>query len=178
MNSPTNPDGRGYEQLFSDFDSPLMQRVRREAYGRDIGQHSWILVEELEQYVPQLLLTSQSRLLDLGCGPCGPLVFIAGLLGCRITGVDLSANAIAAGQVRVTSLGMQDSVELQQRDLNCSLPFERHAFNAVISLDVILHLRDRSRTFLEIARLVAPHGRFLFTDAGVLTGPFQTKKCG
>ena len=59
MTLPANPDDRGYEDLFSDFDSPLMRQLRREAYGKDIGQHSRVSAEELEQYVPQLALTSQ-----------------------------------------------------------------------------------------------------------------------
>jgi cyclopropane fatty-acyl-phospholipid synthase-like methyltransferase len=171
-----NPDDRGYEDLFSDFDSPLKRQLRREAYGKDIGQHSWVSAEELERYAPQLALTSQGRLLDLGCGPCGPLAFIAGLLGCRITGVDLSANAITAGRVRVASLGMEDSVELHQRDLNAPLPFERDSFDAVISLDVILHLQDRSRVFRDVARLLSPQGRFLFTDAAVITGSISDEE--
>jgi 2-polyprenyl-3-methyl-5-hydroxy-6-metoxy-1,4-benzoquinol methylase len=98
------------------------------------------------------------------------------LLGCRITGVDLSANAITAGRVRVASLGMEDSVELHQRDLNAPLPFERDSFDAVISLDVILHLQDRSRVFRDVARLLSPQGRFLFTDAAVITGSISDEE--
>jgi SAM-dependent methyltransferase len=39
-----------------------------------------------------------------------------------------------------------------------------------MSLDVVLHLRDRAQLFREVARALAPGGRFLFTDAGVITG--------
>jgi SAM-dependent methyltransferase len=39
-----------------------------------------------------------------------------------------------------------------------------------MSLDVVLHIRDRSALFREIARVLVPGGRFLFTDAGVLVG--------
>lgn len=172
----SNPGGIDYEAPFSDFDSPLMQQLRREAYGKDIGQHSWVSAEELELHIPKLALSRQSRLLDLGCGPCGPLAFIAGLIGCHVTGVDLSANAIAAGRARVTSLRLQDSVELHQIDMNDSLPFERGSFDAVISLDAILHLRDRSRAFLEVARLLALQGRFLLTDSAVLTGSISDEE--
>ena len=31
-----------YEAFYRDFDSPLMCQLRREAYGEDIGQYSWV----------------------------------------------------------------------------------------------------------------------------------------
>jgi hypothetical protein len=37
----------GYEATYREFDSPLMRQIRREAYGEDIGQHSWVGAAEL-----------------------------------------------------------------------------------------------------------------------------------
>ena len=47
---------------------------------------------------------------------------------------------------------------------------------AAMSLDVVLHLRDRSRLFHEVARVLSPGGRFLFTDAGVVTGSVSNEE--
>jgi SAM-dependent methyltransferase len=163
--------GRGYDRLYEDFDSPLMRQVRAEAYGKDIGQHSWVTAEELEQHVARLKLSPASRLLGLGCGPAGPLAFVVGMLRCRGIGVDLSAEAITAGRARTTALGLEKLITLQEADLNQPMPFVDRSLDAVMSLDVILHLRDRGRLFHDVARLLAPGGRFLFTDAGVITGP-------
>jgi SAM-dependent methyltransferase len=41
---------------------------------------------------------------------------------------------------------------------------------------VILHLRDRAATFREVARVLASGGRFLFTDAGVITGAISSEE--
>jgi SAM-dependent methyltransferase len=59
---------------------------------------------------------------------------------------------------------------VREADLNEPLPFAADSFDAVMSLDVVLHLRDRAQLFREVARTLAPGGRFLFTDAGVITG--------
>jgi SAM-dependent methyltransferase len=45
----------------------------------------------------------------------------------------------------------------------------------VISLDVVLHLRDRNALFSEVARVLTPGGRFWFTDAGIVTGPLSSR---
>ena len=41
----------GYCDTYARFDSPLMQMIRREAYGEDIGQHSWLTAVELREHL-------------------------------------------------------------------------------------------------------------------------------
>ena len=172
-------DARGYADVYENFHSPVMRRVREEAYGEDIGQHSWVTVEELAGDISRLKLCPANRLLDLGCGPCGPLTFIVTKTGCSATGADSSAEAIAAGKLRTASLHLDARVSLLQADLNEPLPFPNNSFEAVISVDVVLHLRDRAQMFQQVARVLTSKGRFLFTDAAVITGEVskeETKK--
>jgi SAM-dependent methyltransferase len=97
MTTPEDRQATGYDPLYAAFDSPLMQQVRREAYGEDIGQHSWVTPDELRSDIARVALTASSRLLDLGCGPGGPLVFAVRSTGCRGTGVDASVTALPRG---------------------------------------------------------------------------------
>jgi len=161
---------RGYDFSYEQFDTPLMQRHRREAYGQDIGQHSWVTAEELMLDIPRLRLTPSSRLLDLGSGPGGPLTFLALRAGCSATGIDLSPAAIASATARAASLGLAGRVDARVGDSNDPLPFSSGSFDAAVSIDVVLHLRDRAAVFREVARILATGGRFLFTDAGVVSG--------
>jgi SAM-dependent methyltransferase len=170
MSAPAKSQGHGYDDWYKDFDSALLRQVRREAYGKDIGQHSWVSAKELEEDISRLKLSAGSRFLDLGCGPCGPLAFIVSAVRCHGSGVDSSAPAIAAGRARIAALGLDALAKLQQADLNEPLSFAKGSFEAVVSVDVILHLRDRAKVFREVARVLSPGGKFLFTDAGVITG--------
>ena len=165
-----------YEPLYRHFDLPVMRQLRRDAYGEDIGQHSWVSAEELRADIQRLQLDESSRLLDLGCGPCGPLTFILATTGCRGTGVERSRSALHVGRARAASLGIDDLLEVREADLDEPLPLESRSFDAVISLDVVLHLRDRLQLFREVARLLEPGGKFLFTDAGVLTGSISNEE--
>jgi len=153
-----------------------MQQVRREAYGEDIGQHSWVTADELRSDIERLLLTASSRLLDVGCGPCGPLVFAVRSTGCTGTGVDVSESALVSGSARARASGVQERIKLLEADLNRPLPFENRSFDAVISLDVVLHLGDRKALLVEAARVLAPAGKFLFTDAGVISGSISNEE--
>src|SRR5260370_16923136 len=131
-----------YDNLYEHFDSPLMRQLRAEAYGQDIGQHSWVTAEELLADIPKLKLSPESRLLDLGCGPAGPLTFIAAQTKCTAVGLDVSANAIAAARARAASLGLSKQITLQQADLNEPIPFPHAAFHPVTSTPASFHLPD------------------------------------
>lgn len=166
----------GYEPFYRDFDSPLMRQIRAEAYGEDIGQHSWVSADEVREDIARLVLSRSSRLIDMGCGPCGPLTFILANVGCTGTGVELSPSALRVARARAASLGVDHLLSVREADLNDPLPFDSSSFDAAMSLDVVLHLRDRSVLFREVARLLRPGGRFLFTDAGVITGSVSSEE--
>jgi SAM-dependent methyltransferase len=164
----------GYEASYASFDSPLMRRLRRDAYGEDIGQHSWVAADELRADIHRLELHSTSRLLDLGCGPCGPLTFVLSNVGCAGTGLERSAEALRIGRARADSAGVASLLTVQESDLNAPLPFGPHSFDAAMSLDVVCHICDRAKLFHEVARVLSPGGRFLFTDPGVVTGSLSS----
>ena len=167
---------KNYDAPYQNFESEIMRQVRREAYGEDIGQHSWVLAEDLEHDLARLRLTDSACLLDLGCGPCGPLEFVLRRVRCRCVGIELSQPALDAGSHRLASAGLSGLFELRQHDLNAHLPLAPATFDAVMSFDVILHLKDRTATFSDVARLLKPGGRFLFTDAAVLVGAISSEQ--
>ena len=65
MDDSSTAAERSYDDFYARFDSPLANAIRHEVYGRDIGQHSWVLAEELEGDSQLLRLSRTSRLLDL-----------------------------------------------------------------------------------------------------------------
>lgn len=167
---------KGYGTAYAAFDSQVMTQFRREAYGEDIGQHSWVTADELRSDIARLSLTASSRLLDVGCGPCGPLVFAVASLGCTGMGLDVSAPAIESGRVRAAAFGVTDRITLLEADLDKPIPLTDCLFDAVFALDVVLHLRNRKGLFDEMARLLVPGGKLLLTDAGVVTGPISNEE--
>jgi len=89
-------------------------------------------------------------LLDVGCGT-GALAADLASLG-RVTGVDLSAEAIAFGRRRALERLCVGSAE--------ALPFATGRFDGVAAVDIVEHTDDR-RTLAEIARVLKPGGAAL-----------------
>ena len=164
-----------YETFYRDFNLPVMRQMRNEAYGEDLGQHSWVSAAELRRDIELLQLSSSSSLLDLGCGPGGILAFIAEQRRCRCVGLEISHAALHAARVMACERGVENLVDLRTCDFNELLPFADNSFCAVVAFDVILHARNRREVFREIGRVLRPGGRFLFTDAAVLTGAISNE---
>jgi SAM-dependent methyltransferase len=150
--------------------------MRRAAFGEDVGQNSWLTVDQLDRFVSRLELQSSARLLDVGCGSGGPTLYVARLTGCQVVGVELYDEAVAEGTRRAQETGLGGRASFLQADASGTLPFEHGAFDAILCIDTINHLSDRPRVVGDWARLLAPGGRLLFTDPVVITGILDSEE--
>jgi hypothetical protein len=61
-----------YDDFYKAFESPIMRKVRSEAYGEDIGQHSWVSVDELRRDIALLGLSPARCCFPGGCSLGAP----------------------------------------------------------------------------------------------------------
>jgi SAM-dependent methyltransferase len=159
-----------YDSSYGNFASDLLRQVRREAYGEEFGQTSWLTAEEYRRFFDYLELSAKDHVLDAGCGSGAPAMFLAREMGCRVTGVDVNAAGIHAARELARQDGPGQQVQFLEADLGQPLPVPPGSFDAIVCMDVICHLRARDRLFAEWRRLLRPGGRLLFTDPVVVTG--------
>jgi len=72
-----------YGAHYRDFAADVYSEVRRTAFGEDIGQNSWLTLDELERFQSWLELGPSARLLDVACGSGGPALHVARADGVR-----------------------------------------------------------------------------------------------
>ena len=87
-----------YSAHYRDFAADVYGDVRREAFGVDVGQNSWLTVDELERFGSLLQLRPSARFLDVACGSGGPTLHLASLADCEAVGVELYEEAVATGR--------------------------------------------------------------------------------
>jgi len=93
-----------------------------------------------------------SRLLDVGCGTGGTLIRLPEQQRRNAVGLDVEPRALAFSRDRgLQSLALGSAT---------ALPFPDASFDAAIALDVIEHIDDDAAACREIARVLAPGGRF------------------
>jgi SAM-dependent methyltransferase len=165
-----------YGASYRNFASALYAEIRSEAFGEDIGQTGWLTAKEQDLFVAWLGLSPKSRLLDVACGSGGPTLRIAQRSGCRVSGVDLHGEGIASAKASAKELGLEERAHFLQADAAERLPFADGGFNAVMCIDAINHLPDRSRVLEDWRRVLKPGGQLLLTDPIVLTGPVTNRE--
>lgn len=158
-----------YASAYAGLD--VRERVRRETYGEDLGQSSWMTVDELDRFGEWLELQAESRLLDVGCGSGGPVLHLAETTGAAVVGVDVLEEGIAAAISQAHARGLEDQATFVRADAAERLPFDEESFDAILSVDAMCHLPDRLRVLEEWRRVTRPGGRILFTDPTIVTGP-------
>ena len=159
-----------YGTAYGNFATHALEQVRRETYGEDFGQSSWVTGLEYRRFFRLLELRATDHVLDVGCGSGGPALFLAREIGCPVTGVDINEAGIRAGLVLAREAGMQEKVNFQHTDVREPLPFSDNTFDALVCMDVMCHLPNRRRLFDEWRRVLRPGGRALYTDPVVVTG--------
>jgi SAM-dependent methyltransferase len=159
-----------YAAQYARFAGALAREMRREVYGVDLGQQGWRTVDEQEAIPDLLRLGPKTHLLDIACGSGGPSLALVERTGCRLTGIDVEAAAIAYAKARAEERGLA-GVAFMAADCAGRLPFADGAFAAILCIDAISHLPDRFAVLREWTRLLAPGGRLMFADPLVLTGP-------
>ena len=120
-----------------------------------------VLQERLE--VPALIaalrLPRRARILEVGCGRGVALVPLATIaLPARLVGLDVDAALLAEARERLERRGV--AADLVHGDVR-ALPFPDGAFDVVVDFGTCWHIADPERALREIARVLAPGGRFV-----------------
>jgi len=160
-----------YNANYENFQTELYAGIRREAFGEDIGQNSWLTADEQDRFLQRLELGPGKILLDVACGAGGPTLRIAAITGCAVVGIDAQEDAIVAANSLASKRGLSDRAKFRTGDAAWQLPFADLHFDAITCIDAINHLPERPRVIAEWARLLRPEGRLLFTDPITVTGP-------
>ena len=106
----------------------------------------------------------------MGCGSGGYALHLAEKFGCRVLGLDINKAGVRNANRLAMARNLAALVRFEQRDVSTSLPFADATFEAVFSNDVLCHVQRRVEVLREIFRVTKARGRFLFSDALVISG--------
>src|SRR5580765_3325150 len=137
------PPAGQYNTNYGNFETELYTQIRREAFGEDIGQNSWLTSDEHDRFLQWLGLSSGKTLLDVACGAGGPALRSAALTGCSVIGVDVHEQAVRTANSLAAQRGLTDRAEFRATDAAGRLPFPDATFDAITCIDAINHFPDR-----------------------------------
>jgi len=179
--APTPKSKRGmgvtyYDTNYGNFQTSLYSEIRREAFGEDIGQNSWMTAGEQDMFLDWLHLSAGKKLLDIACGSGGPALRITTKTGCSLVGIDLHEQAISTAKSLASQRNLEKRTEFRAVNASEPLPFPNAHFDAITCVDAINHIPNRPSVLAQWARLLKPGGRLLFTDPVTVTGPLTNEE--
>jgi cyclopropane fatty-acyl-phospholipid synthase-like methyltransferase len=125
------------------------------AYGRDLGQHGFADMAQIDALLGVVRLVAGDRVLDLGCGNGGIAEYISDRTGAHVTGIDFIPEAIRQAQERTAA--KRSRLAFVTGDLR-DLDFPAGSFDALISIDT-LYFTELDRSIPQMAALLAPRGQ-------------------
>jgi len=141
--------------------SDVLQRYRAHRF--------WRLFNK--EFIFRSLANLQDKtVLDFGCGE-GQLGVQMGLLGARVSGVDISPDLIELARRRAELDHVDDRVDFQANDILESSPAE-DSFDFVVCTDALHHV-DLARVVPILCRCLKPGGMLIAKDPISLSQSFQ-----
>jgi len=175
-------------------DAQYVKRVREyfdstnDLYLKHLGstyQAGIVLVENSETDIYRahnLYCASQAgikpgdRVLDAGCGSCGPAVDIANEIDdAHIDAITLSPVQAHSAKTRIDHARLTDRVRVHIADFHF-LPFGNGTFDVVYFLECIGYSYDPSRLFREVHRVLRPGGALYIKDVFVKQPPLDERE--
>jgi SAM-dependent methyltransferase len=125
-------------------------------FGRNLGQHGFADMEQLDKLIDVMQPGPNNHLLDLGCGDGRIAEYISDRTGAHVTGIDYIPAAIEHAQRRTAAKA--DRLSFMVGDIN-ALDLPPGAFDAIISIDTIYFSDDYARTIHQLVEALRPGGQ-------------------
>ncbi|NJM31854.1 MAG: methyltransferase domain-containing protein [Limnobacter sp.] len=111
-------------------------------------------------------ITSQSRVLNVGCGFGVETIEIASCTPCKsIVGIDISQKQIEFANSQLSHYKSDVAQKIVFQKMSATdLQFEDESFDCVIAIDCVIHFSTRETFFKEAKRVLKPGGHLMVAD--------------
>ena len=162
----TSPDAESFDRWYRAIAaSPRWDRFMREwlELPPEVQSSGYLTGSGLVEVLGLLRLTSQSTLVELGCGRGGYGMAAARASGAGLMGIDFSDAALTEARHRAARLHVDDVVEFRLGDLT-STGLPANSADAVLCIDAFHFAEPHSAAAAELGRLLRPGGRLVLTS--------------
>ena len=125
-------------------------------------------LEATEDMAELLQVAETDHILDVGSGLGGPARYIARRFGCRVSGIDLTAEFCDVARHLSALLGLEERVSISHGDA-LAMPFGDAVYDGAYSMNVSMNIADKRALYREIHRVIKPGAWLMLSE--VAQGP-------
>ena len=120
-------------------------------------------LEATVEMADALTIGAADHLLDIGSGIGGPARYFAARFGCRVTGIDLTAEFCDVARELTRLLALDTKVDFQLGDA-LAMPLAGASFDGAYSMNVSMNIADKGTLYREIRRVLKPGGWLMLSE--------------
>ncbi len=142
------------------------QQGYNDVYGDTIQAYRPADKNELMQYIALSSgIANGMKILDAGCGVCGPASWLAEHYNVHITGITVSEIQVEQARKNIKQKNSADRVEVIYGDYHeLSSIFEENTFDKVLFLESLGHSADTLKVITETYKVLKPGGSIYIKD--------------
>ena len=125
-------------------------------------------LEATEDMADLLEVSGTDHVLDVGSGLGGPARYMARRFGCRVSGIDLTAEFCDVARHLSSLLELTERISFEQGDA-LAMPFADASFDGAYSMNVSMNIADKRALYREIHRVLKPGAWLSLSE--VVRGP-------
>jgi demethylmenaquinone methyltransferase/2-methoxy-6-polyprenyl-1,4-benzoquinol methylase len=114
----------------------------------------------------------EDEVLDVATGTGAVAIELVRQRGCRVVGLDQSAEMLASARQRVKGAGFAERIQLAEGTAD-ALPFPDRSFDALTFTYLVRYVEDPAATLAELARVVRPGGAIAGLEFGLPQGVWR-----
>lgn len=155
-----------YHSTESRFGYRLLKGIKHFGYYPEGKEDLPILEAQMlmnEQLATALALPANSHVLDAGCGEGNVALYLAKNHSVRVDGIDLLNFNIANAKANAAKEDLADKVSFQIGTY-MDLPFEDKTFDAVYTMETLVHAPDYKQVLMEFYRVLKPGGKLVLFE--------------
>jgi SAM-dependent methyltransferase len=116
-----------------------------------------------------LEVATTDHVLDVGSGIGGPARYFAHRYGCRVTGIDLTAEFCDVARVLTRRVGLDGNVAFECGNA-LAMPFANDSFDGAYTMNVSMNIADRAGLYREIRRVLKSGAWLMLSELAQGTG--------
>jgi ubiquinone/menaquinone biosynthesis C-methylase UbiE len=121
--------------------------------------------ELLDYLIDAAALADGLRILDAGCGVCGPSIYFAQKLKIHIDAVTISPTQVKEAQKRIDGRRLKGRISVREGDFHrLAEIYEPNSFDRVLFLETLCHASDYGAVLEQAMRILKPGGLLYIKD--------------
>lgn len=169
-----------YSKNVKNYYNKWTPKYLESGYGNIIQAHRPANVEELLDYIAEKSgIKNGMRILDAGCGVCGPAIYFAKKFDVQITAITISEKQVEIAQKLIKEANLSDKIEVLLADYhNLKTLFNKNSFDLAIMLESYGHSQSPKKIFEGLEFVLNKEAHVYIKDyfKKPLTGSKERKK--